>query len=328
MSESRLVKWSLFTTSPDTLKIADQLVTDFAERHGILLESRFVGSVNELLPSFDGECLACTNQTDAGLFQKQVAQAVLCSSQQPDRPWVIHSSMAVPHSLLSGFPDVMKPLLRQPTSGCLHLSSTLSEKPRQPGSLTDFLSAPAQWANLDLPISSYDLPHVGPEILSRPKCRKDQIQNAVSTLKLGSMDSRCVEAGLLLLNDFLDDSHEISQTMEGKGNPKTGDYWHGIMHRREPDAGNASYWFRRVGHHPAMDELAATLIRWMTELGCSDEQIGLAKQTVIKGGKWDPFAMVQLSTSALRSPGSIADQTCRIVQFLEMLNLLSFTVCN
>ncbi len=59
-------------------------------------------------------------------------------------------------------------------------------------------------------------------------------------------------AGLWLRFDFLDESHAISQ--EDEGNPDR-DFWHGVMHRREPDASNAKYWFRRVGHHPVMDQL-------------------------------------------------------------------------
>src|SRR5215207_7144377 len=45
-------------------------------------------------------------------------------------------------------------------------------------------------------------------------------------------------SGLWLLHDFLDESHTISQDLPGW----IGSYWHGIMHRREPDAGNAKYW--------------------------------------------------------------------------------------
>jgi hypothetical protein len=55
-------------------------------------------------------------------------------------------------------------------------------------------------------------------------------------------------AGLWLYVDELDRSHRISQQLDSS----TGAFWHGIMHRREGDFGNAHYWFRRVGMHPAM----------------------------------------------------------------------------
>lgn len=56
-------------------------------------------------------------------------------------------------------------------------------------------------------------------------------------------------AGLWLYYDFLDESHGISQELE---NPD-GNFWHAIMHRREPDAANSKYWWRRVGPHPVLD---------------------------------------------------------------------------
>jgi hypothetical protein len=66
-----------------------------------------------------------------------------------------------------------------------------------------------------------------------------------------SMAEACL-AALWLYHDFLDESHTISQGID----TPTGGYWHGIMHRREPDPSNAAYWFRRVGEHSLFETLA------------------------------------------------------------------------
>lgn len=59
---------------------------------------------------------------------------------------------------------------------------------------------------------------------------------------------RGLAAALWLYVDDLDRSHTESQADESP----TGSYWHAIMHRREGDFSNSKYWYRRVGHHPAM----------------------------------------------------------------------------
>jgi len=63
-------------------------------------------------------------------------------------------------------------------------------------------------------------------------------------------------AGLWLVHDFQTESHDIAQDLH----TAEGSYWHAIQHRREPDAGNAKYWLRRIGVHPihADLKLAAT----------------------------------------------------------------------
>lgn len=58
-------------------------------------------------------------------------------------------------------------------------------------------------------------------------------------------------AGLWLAFDFLDESHAISQEIE----TPEGSAWHAVMHRREPDAWNSKYWWRRVGNHPVFASL-------------------------------------------------------------------------
>lgn len=64
--------------------------------------------------------------------------------------------------------------------------------------------------------------------------------------------ARAFLAGLWLYFDFLDESHRISQDLE----TPDGSFWHAILHRREPDAWNSKYWWRKVGSHPVLNLLA------------------------------------------------------------------------
>lgn len=150
------------------------------------------------------------------------------------------------------------------------------------------------------------------------------VDRALEGTRISSAERKCITSGILLLWDFLDESHEISQTMEGRGSPRTADYWHGIMHRREPDAGNAAYWFRRVGSHPAFESLAANLIGSMQEIGASEDECKLATQKLISNGSLAPFSLIELSTQALRKQGQVEDSVFRRVQYLEILNLLAW----
>lgn len=86
------------------------------------------------------------------------------------------------------------------------------------------------------------------------------VRGSLSQLSAATLFARPVQnldfanaclAGLWLWHDFLDESHTISQSIS----TPEGSWWHGIMHRREPDAWNSKYWFRRVGHHPVVAQL-------------------------------------------------------------------------
>lgn len=65
--------------------------------------------------------------------------------------------------------------------------------------------------------------------------------------------AKCCLAGLYLKNNQLDPAHTLSQQVE----IQEGAFWHGIIHRREGDSGNAKYWLGRVGKHPVMEKLKA-----------------------------------------------------------------------
>lgn len=282
-------------------------------------------------PSSRGNGIAFTGNEDAqavNVMLKSLADQVDHAGQSSI---IVFSEEPIPASLLSQLPQSLHSLLRRPLHHDLfYLPTVPDELVASKAGLLDLVvqSSPRCVAISDAPAMER-FPLAGP---GRAVIRRDSlttaIETAVSSLTTDHRNKRCVESGLLLLWDFLDDSHEISQTMEGKGSPGTADYWHGIMHRREPDAGNASYWFRRVGSHPAFDHLGGQLLAWMSELKASPEMLQLAESRLLKNKSLDPFALIELSTAALRNPGSVADQTLRMVQYLEMLNLLVWSCGN
>ena len=90
--------------------------------------------------------------------------------------------------------------------------------------------------------------------------------------------------GLWLYFSCFDESHAVCQAIP----TAEGSYWHAILHRQEPDAGNAEYWFRRLGRHailPALAEAARDIL--------SREQSGFRC-----GEAWDPFAFVDFCEAA------------------------------
>lgn len=142
-----------------------------------------------------------------------------------------------------------------------------------------------------------------------------------SNLANDSLTQTEIMAGLLLIHDFLEPSHEYSQSVEGNGADANGDYWHGIMHRREPDFGNSKYWFRRVGDHPCFSRLAEEACEMVK---CyNDEELRTTVQSMAGTG-WDSFAAVDFFQEAHQPhrKGSAWHQFAEELQMREMLLLL------
>ncbi len=107
--------------------------------------------------------------------------------------------------------------------------------------------------------------------------------------------SGCCHSGLWLLAGELERAHEICQGID----TIDGSFWHGIMHRREQDFGNAEYWMRRVGEHPIHKAIGDA----QSELDPS-----------LSASRWDAFAFIQQCREAVVS-NQLA--LCREIAWIE-----------
>ena len=122
--------------------------------------------------------------------------------------------------------------------------------------------------------------------------------------------AQAVRAGFLLAAGGLEEAHGIVQKLE----TAEAYYWHGIVHRREPDWSNAKYWFRQLGHHPVFDKLTK-----MINLKSSDDA-----NAIFPSEEWDPFKFVDLCKACESGNNSEAPDKLLLFQQYEIEKLLEY----
>jgi len=163
------------------------------------------------------------------------------------------------------------------------------------------------------------LPPLGPGTPNKPALAQLEaldFQTAIAPARVRDPDhaQACV-AGLWLYHDFLDRSHSISQHISST----TGSYWHGIMHRREPDYANAKYWFHRVGRHPVFEPL-----RLAARAAAERHPARRKAMWLLNDAAWDPFRFADLCSEAAVEQGPLAELCCEI-QLAEWCLLFNYS---
>ena len=136
--------------------------------------------------------------------------------------------------------------------------------------------------------------------------------------------ANAVKSGLLLWNDALDDSHDISQSIRSK----TGSYWHGIMHRREPDYSNSKYWFARVGNHPIFPTLRGRVLDLPKAKSSPSPQLVRYAEAIEQNDNWDAPQFIDWCQAAARHADDEAVEFLQTVQVEEIKLLLDYSCRN
>jgi hypothetical protein len=159
--------------------------------------------------------------------------------------------------------------------------------------------------SLDALLETPELAELGPG----PRHGRQSVSDLERALKTVSP---LIRALVLLWHDHLDEAHSLAQDVP----TPDGSFVHGIMHRREPDYGNAKYWFHRVGHHAAFPALARRAAALPTS---APERVLLGR--FCRDETWDPFGFIDCCQEESK-PSSAHGLFLRRVQKAEFSALL------
>jgi hypothetical protein len=129
-------------------------------------------------------------------------------------------------------------------------------------------------------------------------------QQKASELFLNASAPDAAMAGLWTYFSCFEQAHQVAQDVS----TPEGSFWHAILHRQEPNPGNAAYWFREVGQHPVFDRLA-------------DAATGVAAEHPAaefhSASRWDPFYFIDFCERARSAPETDLERAALEIQRAE-----------
>ncbi|MDB6017431.1 MAG: hypothetical protein JWR19_1920 [Pedosphaera sp.] len=181
------------------------------------------------------------------------------------------------------------------------------------------MTGKANLAGFEKYFATGGLPELGPgprrEVLPHEQLDKP-LEKLLAETPLPTTARDLIRALILLWHDRLDAAHAIAQGIEDAD----GSFVHGIVHRRQRDYGNAKYWFRRVGSHPAFPQIADRV----GELP-SVENNGALRDELIPHSEWDAFAFIDWCEKSASKPATDPQvKLLRMIQGIESQVLLEY----
>lgn len=176
-------------------------------------------------------------------------------------------------------------------------------------------NAAAHWVKFKEVIATPEPPMLGPRRRDGTMSEGEVIQlldSFFSAQRTPESIKPLLRSTALLWHDHLDESHTISQGID----TREGSWLHGIMHRREPDYGNAKYWFHRVVPEDGFHKLAGSVAALLEKDGT-----GLPKR-LIENGQWKPFAFIDECERAEQKQDATLTLELRMIQAAEFDALL------
>ncbi len=140
-----------------------------------------------------------------------------------------------------------------------------------------------------------------------------------------------VRNALYQKNDDLDAAHQICQSVgEGSSLPEIS-YWHGIIHRREPDINNARNWFQRAQNLAANDALYRAAYSHL-QRAIQMPDYGEARETALQflrhlqtQDTWDALYFLNLCASCLQNKDPNLQKLLEDLQTIEFKTLFHWT---
>jgi hypothetical protein len=129
-----------------------------------------------------------------------------------------------------------------------------------------------------------------------------------------------LQSAFYICFDCFEEAHNIAQDHEGP----IGNWLHAILHRREPDGGNAKYWYARV---KLPDKVNQRIVEEALKLlkSVSLPELEPLQRKISKSGAWEPEDFVDLCDKfRQKDSGSLAYWTLAKIQEIEWWGLVEF----